>query len=50
MLPCMLKIDSTHQYENDEMDAVDLYSCKKCCQCHAILHTVFCDIDTNILS
>ena len=30
MLSNTPKIDSTHQDENDDMDAVDLYSCEKC--------------------
>ena len=30
MLSNTPKIDSTHQDENDDVDAVDLYSCKKC--------------------
>ena len=44
-----LRIDSTHRDENDEIDAVGLYSREKCCQCTTIPRTILCDVNNNTL-
>ena len=51
MLPNILKIDSTHQDENDEMDAMSLYSRRKCYVNVMVFLTLFSvKIDINIIT
>ena len=49
MLPNTPTIDSTHQDKNNEMNAVGLYSRKKCYASVTSFLTLFCDVNINTL-